>query len=84
MAGGIHGHPDVEFRDVNIETEVLEESAFGGPGMPMLASKKQTMTTSPNQPPVVSGPAKDGEGAAVPDAVEPTDKTEQPAPPSDG
>ena len=69
---------------MRIETKILEESAFGGPGMPMLASKKQTMTTSPNQPPVVSGPAKDGEGAAVPAAVEPTDKTEQPAPPSDG
>lgn len=65
---------------MRIDTKVLEESAFGGPGMPMLATKKQTMTTGPKTPPAESGPAENDQGS------DGTEEAEQPAPapPSDG
>lgn len=35
----------------SVDTSILEETAFGGPGFPILASKKQTFTTVPVEAP---------------------------------
>ncbi|MFT4709236.1 MAG: hypothetical protein ACI9D0_001060 [Bacteroidia bacterium] len=64
---------------MRIETKILEESAFGGPGMPMLATKKQTMTTAPT-----AGPEAPAETDDSGTPKEPQETEKPTSPPKDG
>lgn len=52
------GDPQSNARVTEVETIFLEETTFGGPGFPILATKKQTFSTTPKAPEEV--PASDG------------------------